>query len=114
MKLKELIKELQEMLEEFPEADMKFETVDGCGGADDWFHTIHVEGGWDEKEVILSAQKGCMCVKGDRLTIPEAIKQNSEMKKAFFALRKSAFLSKLDRNEIMEMAVKFVGNQSND
>lgn len=114
MKIKELIRELEEMLEEFPNADVKFETRDGCGGPDDFFSQVSVDGGWDENEIILSAQKGCMCVSGHRIPLPEVVKQNTEMRKAFFALRKSAFLSKLDRNEIMEMAVKFVGNQAND
>jgi hypothetical protein len=36
------------------------------------------------------------------------------MKQAFFKLRKDAFLSRLNRTEVMEMAVKFVGNQPRD
>ena len=39
--------------------------------------------------------------------------ENKEMKKDFFKLRKDAFLSRLDRWEVMVTAVKHVGNQPN-
>lgn len=112
MKVKELIAKLQEFDQE---AEVQVETWAGCHGPEDLFQNPEVTYGYDDVSVFITAEKGCMCVKRtDRLSLPEAIKENSKMKEAFFKLRKDAFLSRLDRWEVMEMAVKFVGNKPND
>jgi len=111
MKVKELIAKLQEMDQD---GDVQVEVWSGCHGPESWYKGVDVGNAYNDKDVMLSVDNGCVCQKGNRLKPDEAIQQNSEMKKAFFKLRKDAFLSRLDRTELLELAVKFVGNQAHE